>query len=77
MPKITPIHYEKLIKVLELDGAEVVGQKGSHIILTKAGAKRRLVVPAYKQIPTFIILNNLKTVGISRERYFKLLEKVG
>ncbi|OGY27428.1 MAG: hypothetical protein A2Z42_05040 [Candidatus Woykebacteria bacterium RBG_19FT_COMBO_43_10] len=77
MPKITPIHHRKLVRILELSGAKIIGQKGSHIIMTKPGAKRRLVIPAYKQIPTFIIRNNLRTANMSRERYVELLGKVG
>ncbi len=76
MPKISPIDYRILIKILEHEGAVVVGQKGSHIVMTKKGAKRRLVIPSYKQLPIFIILNNLKTAGISRDRYLELLDKL-
>ena len=76
MPRITPIHWRKLLKVLEMEGAFVVGQTGDHIELKKSGAIRRLVVPKYKNIPIFIIENNLKTAGISRQRYFELLGKV-
>lgn len=66
MPKIVPIHYKKLIKIFEFDGAKIVGQEGSHITMAKPGAKRRLVIPTYKQIPTFIILNNSKTANMTR-----------
>ena len=76
MAKLTPIHYKKLIRIFELDGAEVVGQTGSHITLKKPRAKRRLVIPTYKQIPVFIIKNNIRTANMSRERYFELLKKV-
>ena len=76
MPRLTPIHWRKLVKILEMEGAVVVGQTGDHIELTKEGAKRRLVVPRYRNIPIFIIKNNLKTAGITRECYFELLEKV-
>lgn len=76
MPRITPIHWRKLVKILEMEGAVIVGQIGDHIELKKEGAKRRLVVPKYKNIPIFIIKNNLETAGITRERYFELLEKV-
>ena len=76
MPRIAPIHWRKLLKVLELDGAIVVGQTGDHIELSKPGAIRRLVVPKYKNIPVFIIENNIKTAGISRNRYFELLQKI-
>lgn len=76
MPRITPIHWRKFLKVLEMEGAVVVGQTGDHIELKKSGAIRRLVVPKYKNIPVFIIENNLKTARISRQRYFELLQKV-
>lgn len=76
MPRLAPVHWRKLLRVLELDGAIVVGQIGDHIELSKAGAVRRLVVPKYREIPVFIIENNLKTAGISRQRYFELLKKI-
>ncbi len=76
MPRLTPVHWRKLLRVLELDGAIVVGQTGDHIELKKAGAARRLVVPKYREIPVFIIENNLKTAGISRKKYFELLKKL-
>ncbi|OGD91003.1 hypothetical protein A3D81_00230 [Candidatus Curtissbacteria bacterium RIFCSPHIGHO2_02_FULL_40_17] len=76
MPRITQIHWRKLVKILESEGAVIVGQTGDHIELKKAGARRRLVVPKYKNIPIFIIKNNLKTARISRKRYFELLKKI-
>jgi len=76
MPRITQIHWRKLVKILEADGAVIVGQTGDHIELKKEGAKRRLVIPKYKNIPIFIIKNNLKTAGITRKRYFELLKKI-
>jgi len=75
MPRITPVNWRKLLKVLESEGAVIVGQTGDHIELKKAGAQRRLVVPKYRDIPPFIIKNNLETAGISRSRYFELLRK--
>lgn len=76
MAKLTLTNYKKLVRIFELDGAKIVGQTGSHITLKKPGAKRRLVIPTYKQIPVFIIKNNMKTAGMSRERYFELMKKV-
>ena len=34
--------------------------------------KRDSMIPAYKEVPVFIIRNNLKTAGISRDEYFAL-----
>jgi len=43
------------------------------MIFIKAGVLRPVVVPKYRSIPVFIIKNNLRTAGMSRERYFELL----
>lgn len=76
MARIIPIHWRKLLKIFEIEGCVLVGQTGDHLELKKEGAKRRIVIPKYRDIPVFIIENNLKTAGISRRRYFELLQKV-
>ena len=42
-------------------------------VLTKPGVLRPVVIPKYAAVPVFVIKNNLKTGGISRDRYFELL----
>nr|MBS0020391.1 type II toxin-antitoxin system HicA family toxin [Gammaproteobacteria bacterium] len=76
MPRITPIDWRSLVKVFEAEGFTKVRQKGSHIVLEKAGVARPLVIPIYDAIGIAIIKSNLKTAGISRERYFELLEQL-
>jgi hypothetical protein len=34
---------------------------------------RPLVLPAYDEVPVSIIRNNLKTAGLTREEFFRLL----
>ena len=75
MPRMTPVPWRKLVCVFEKEGFVVVRQESSHIILTKAGCKRPVVIPQYRQVPVFIIKNNLRTASMSRERYFELLEQ--
>jgi predicted RNA binding protein YcfA (HicA-like mRNA interferase family) len=75
MPKLSPISYKKLVKVFEAEGFLCVRTEGDHMILTKRGAIRPVVVPMYAAVPVFVIKNNLRTAGISRERYFELLSK--
>jgi hypothetical protein len=43
------------------------------MVLTKPGVPRPVVIPRYAAVPVFIIRNNLRTAGMSRERYFELL----
>ena len=73
MSKLSPVSYKDLIKVFEAEGFACVRIEGDHMIFTKAGVLRPIVVPKYGAVPVFIIKNNLKTAGISRERYFEVL----
>lgn len=75
--KITPIPYQKLVKLFELDGWTVARQKGDHLILTKPGMKRPVVIKTSPHdVPVTHILTNLKTAEIDRQRYFELLDQV-
>lgn len=76
MPRITPIHYRKLAKIFEKKGFIYLRTEGDHLIYDKKGIVRPIVIPKYREIPEFIILNNLKTAGISRKEYFQLLRKI-
>lgn len=77
MPKLAPIHYEKLIKLFERDGFQVARQRGDHVMMTKPGVKRPLVIKSSpREVPIIHIKTNLNSAGMSRERYFELLEQV-
>lgn len=73
MPKIAPVHYQSLVKVFEAEDFRIVRHEGSHIVLTKPGTIRPVVIPTYPAVPVFIIKNNLRTAKISRERYLELI----
>lgn len=74
--KITPTHYETLIKIFELYGFAVKRKKVDHIIMTKAGIKRPLVIKTSPRlVPVTHIRTNMTTAGMTRERFFELLEK--
>jgi predicted RNA binding protein YcfA (HicA-like mRNA interferase family) len=76
MPKLTPVHYEKLIKVFELDGFQVARKRGDHIMMTKPGVRRPVVIKTSpREVAITHIKTNLNSAGMSRERYFELLEK--
>ncbi len=60
-----------------MEGFTVKRQKGDHLIMTRPGVKRPVVIKTSpRKIPVTHILTNLRTAGISRERYFELLDKV-
>lgn len=76
MSKITPIHYKKLVRIFELEGFQYKRTKGDHLIYSKPGISRPIVIPKYREIPVFVIKNNLSSAGITRERYLELLKKI-
>ena len=74
MPALRPVPYTTLVRVFEREGFTFRRQHGDHLIYTKPSVKRPLVIPIYQEVPVFIIKNLLRTAGMSRERYFDLLQ---
>ena len=75
MPKIAPVSYKILVCIFELYGFKYVREESSHMVFTKSDVLRPVVIPKYRSIPVFIIKNNLRTAGMTRDRYFELLQQ--
>jgi hypothetical protein len=71
--RITPVSWKRLRCVFELDGYGFTKGKGSHWVGRKAGVSRPVVIPEYDEIALDIIKSNLRSAGMSRERYLALL----
>lgn len=76
MPRLTPIPAWKLRKIMEKAGFVCVRIEGDHFVYIKSGIPRPVVIPDWNEVPVFIIKNNLRTAGLSREEYFTLLDQV-
>jgi predicted RNA binding protein YcfA (HicA-like mRNA interferase family) len=74
--KIKPTHYQVQSKIFEMAGCVYSRTKGDHIIYHYPGAIRPVVIPKYKEVPAFVIKNNMRIIGMTREKYFELLQKV-
>lgn len=70
------MHWRRLEKVFLTAGFAFVRQQGSHRSYFRPGILRPLVIPAYDEVPVSVIKANLRTAGISREEYLRLLETV-
>jgi predicted RNA binding protein YcfA (HicA-like mRNA interferase family) len=75
MSRLTPLPWQKLVCVFEQLGYKQAGQKGSHIKMEKPGAARPLIIPTYDDVGRDIILNLVRTAGITREAFFALLDE--
>lgn len=74
--KIKPTDYQVQVKIFEMAGCVYARTKGDHLIYHYSGAIRPVVIPKYREVPTFVIKNNMRIIGMSREKYFELLQKV-
>ncbi|MBC2704251.1 type II toxin-antitoxin system HicA family toxin [Desulfobacula sp.] len=73
--KIKPTHYQVQVKIFEMAGCLYVRTKGDHLIYQYPGAVRPVIIPRYKEVPIFVIKNNMRVIEMSREKYLKLLER--
>ena len=73
-------HYANLREETPKDcgktGFVCVRTEGDHFGYVKTGVPRPVVIPDWDEVPVFIIKNNLRTAGLSREEYFTLLDQV-
>jgi predicted RNA binding protein YcfA (HicA-like mRNA interferase family) len=76
MPTIKPTRYQVQVTIFEAAGCQYVRTQGDHLVYHYPGAIRPVVIPKYQEVPVFIIKNNMKVIGMSREKYFQLLESI-
>lgn len=76
MPRLTPIKRKKFEKFLVFIGCCLKRQKGDHLIYDRAGLKRPVIITVDKEVPVFIIRNNLRTLNIPVEEYLKIIQQL-
>lgn len=76
MTRLLPSDYKTQLRIFQLYGCKYKRKEGSHHVLTYPGAKRAVVIPEYDEIDVDIIKNNMRTVGMTREEYFRFLSRV-
>ena len=73
MPRFSPVDWRTIERLFVRVGFRFARQEGSHRMYVRDGTKRPVVIPTYREIPVFIIRNNLKVAGIENDEYFRLL----
>ena len=71
---IKPTDYNTQVRIFESAGCLYVRTKGDHLIYHYPGALRPIVIPKYREVPVFIIRNNMKTIGMTVDEYLKILQ---
>ncbi len=76
MAGIKPLSWKKFEKFVVFVGCHYERKDGDHRIYSRNDLKRPVVFPEDKEIPVFIIRNNLRTLGISHNEYLNILGKI-
>lgn len=74
MGELGSMHWKSFEKFLFKIGCEFKREKGDHRIYYKKALKRPIVIPRDKGLPSFIILNNLRILGISKDEFLKIIK---
>jgi len=71
LPRVRPAD---VIRAFERVGFVVDRQKGSHVVMTKEGVSRPLVIPDHgKEVAAGTLRSNLRTAGLTVEEFEALL----
>lgn len=77
MRNLSNISVAEFRAVLQMLGLEKVRTKGGHEAWMKPGMTRPVIIQTHVEpIPEFIVRNDLKNMGISKQEFLELLEKV-
>jgi predicted RNA binding protein YcfA (HicA-like mRNA interferase family) len=76
MGQLGSIHWKKFEKFLFKIGCEFKREKGDHRIYWKTGLNRPIVIPRDRILPPFIIMNNLRVLGISKDDFMKIISEL-
>lgn len=75
MGSLRPISWRTFHNFLISIDCHFVREKGDHRVYWKSGILRPIILPRYDELPIFIILNNLRTLNISKEHFVQWLKK--
>ncbi len=76
MVRLTPIHWKRFEKVLLYLGCKFVREKGDHRVYWREGLERPIIIPREKELPKFIIRNNLRLLNINIDKYLEILKRI-
>jgi hypothetical protein len=67
------VSWKRFQKFLLRVDCQFKSQESRHIKYKKPGLLRPIIVPKVDELPDFIILNNLRTLGISKEKFLEMI----
>ena len=75
MPELPQLNGRETVRAFESLGWKVARQKGSHIILTKAGHIATLSVPDHKEVAKGTLRSLIRSASLSVPEFLDALKK--
>ena len=76
MVNLKTISRKRFEKFLISKGCCLVRKKGDHLVYSRPGLSRPIIIQADTTIPIFIIKSNLRTLNISSHEFLKQIQKI-
>jgi len=70
------ISWQELRDVCKLAGCVEARMKGDHLVMTKAGMARPVIIKMDKDLGEDIVRSNIRTLGLTRREFEDLLSRV-
>ncbi len=73
MPTLPVLSGRKTVRVFEKLGWQIARQRGSHIIMVKAGENVTLSIPSHKEVARGTLRSLIRAAGITVDEFLRLL----
>lgn len=73
MGKLANISGKEAVKAFQKDGWEVIGQVGSHVVMSKPGIRVNLSIPQHKELSVGTLRALIRHAGLSVDEFLDLV----
>ncbi len=73
MGRLTNISGKEAVKAFQRAGWQVVGQVGSHVIMTKPGIRANLSIPQHKELSVGTLRALIRNADMTVDEFLELL----
>jgi len=70
------VTWQELRDICKLVGCVESRVKGDHLVMTKAGIARPVIIKMDRDMGEDIVRSNIRTLGLSRQEFEELLAKI-
>lgn len=74
MGRFGGISGKQAVRAFQRDGWSVVGQVGSHVVMTKAGMRANLSIPQHRELSVGTLRVLIRHAGITVDAFLALLK---